>query len=132
MRTIYIDENIPSQVAQALDLFERKENVLMVKSTITVFGVGATDEAIVNGMNKTMDFLVTKDSDFKRMKILTTLIKLQAVGIFHFRPPSGTKYWPQLEYLIKAWPNIREAALNEKPPFLYEFRTNGKLNQLHL
>lgn len=132
MRTIFFDENFPPLVAQAFDLFERKENILRIKSTTDSFGVGASDQVIILNMNKETDFLVTKDSDFRRLKPLTMLIAQHKIGIFHFRPPSGAKYWTQIELLIKAWPNIREAALSKKPPFLYEFKTNGKINLLPL
>ncbi len=132
MRNIYLDENFAPQVAEAFEAFERKDKIISVKSTIAVFGMGATDQAIIGGMNNGTDFLVTKDSDFARMKILTALIKTQGVGVFHFKPPKGSKYWPQIEFLIKAWPEIREAAINGRLPFLCEFRTNGKLNYLSL
>lgn len=132
MVTIYLDENFAPQIAQAFDFFERKEKVITAKSTSMFFGMGATDQAIINGMNKGTDFLVTKDSDFARLKVLTTLINQQGVGVFHFKPPKGSKYWSQLEFLMKAWPSIRETALRERPPFLYDFRTNGKLNPLLL
>lgn len=132
MLNIYLDENFANQEAEALNCFERQDNLIRVLSTRVVFGVSASDDAIVNGMVKDTDFLVTKDNDFAREKHLTTLIKEHKVGMFIFRPPKGTGYWIRIEYFIKAWPNIRGAAMNKRPPFIFEFRTNGKLKELSL
>jgi hypothetical protein len=54
MRIIYLDENFPHQIAEAFDIFERNENILTVKSTVAAFGVGATDDAIIKGMAKSV------------------------------------------------------------------------------
>lgn len=132
MPTIYFDENFSHNVAAGFHSFEIPDGRFSVNSTIDVFGRSADDAAIIGGMDKTNEFLITQDNDFRRTRILTELIKKNKVGVFLFRPPRGAKYWDILHHIYRAWPNIKRTCDTKTPPFLYEFKARGSLQQLSI
>ncbi len=117
-----MDENFSQHVANGLDSFERVSNELTVVGTRAAFGTGATDETIVRGMTKESDVLLTKDTDFKKEKLLTAIIVNERIGAFILKPAGGMKYWAEVELLWKYWGQIRGIVLKDRPPYLYEIR----------
>lgn len=131
MKIIYLDENFSHRIAAALNCIEDIEGKIEVRSTELDFGKGVRDPDLVPLLTKDC-CLITKDADFKRQKILTTLISQYGIGVFHFKPPNNSNHWDQIKFLIKAYPGIRKIVLKEKPPYLWAIRVSGKLQELPL
>lgn len=55
---------------------------------------------------------------------------VEAKIVAFFMPKGFTKdrLWPQVELLVKAWPNIEELALKSRAGDCYEVQRNGKAN----
>lgn len=131
MKVIYLDENFSHRIADSLNSLEQIEGVIEVKSTQTSFGRGVLDPDLIPKLTSD-SCLITKDADFKRQQVLTTLIKSQGIGVFHFKPPTGCSHWTQIQFLIKSYPDIRQIVLRNNPPYLYAIKTNGKIEELYL
>jgi predicted nuclease of predicted toxin-antitoxin system len=131
MKIIYLDENFSHRIAAALNCIEDIEGKIEVRSTELVFGKGVKDPNLVPLLTKDC-CLITKDADFKRQQILTTLISRHGIGVFHFKPPNNSNHWDQIKFLIRAYPDLRKIVLKEKPPYLYAIRVNGKIERLEL
>jgi predicted nuclease of predicted toxin-antitoxin system len=131
---IYFDENISKYLADAFNSFELTEsNPIEVISTVRAFNSGAPDEDLVSLICDQGGILLTKDSDFKKIKLLTELMKQHKLGVFFFHAPKAFNKWIEISILIKVWPEIRSQVLNKhRPPFLFEFGANGKLKELKL
>jgi hypothetical protein len=119
--------------AKAFGLFERGgDKKIKVLSTTTVFGFGCEDPKFFPFLGETGDSVVTKDTDFRKIQLWIPLIKQYGVGVFFFKTPKKMNRWIEIPILAKTWPKIREIAISEKPPFLYQFNEHCNLKELSL
>ncbi|KAF2519929.1 hypothetical protein E0W68_01500 [Flavobacterium salilacus subsp. salilacus] len=123
---IYIDENLPSQLADALNLLQQPLNFnekypIQVLSIKKVFGEGAKDEDWIPKVGAEKAYVITQDSRIQSQKHQRELYLKCGVGIFFLNPPSkgGFKYWDMVQKLIAEWDNIKRIIRKEKPPFAY-------------
>jgi len=130
---LYFDENISKYYAQAFNALETTENPrLEVLSTVDVWGEEIEDPDLITNISKEEGRIVTKDSDFKLIRLYAPLVKQMKIGAFWLHTPSKLNKWIEIEFIIKAWPEIRQYALKTKPPFLFEVTMRGKMKELPL
>lgn len=129
--TIYIDENLPPQLAKGFNILQYPENIrLGVKDPISVdsikdkFGAGTKDEDWIPEVGKEGGCIITQDFNIKRIRSQSELCKEYDLGMFYLRPSSktGFSYWEMVELLVKHWSAITKVAVNESRPFMYEIR----------
>lgn len=134
---IYIDENLPPVVAEALHKLQEPLNVknklrdpIQVKSIKSVFGQGALDEDWIPKLDKNRDCVITQDYNIKRIHHQRELYEAQGLGMIYLRPPSktGFDYWQQVTLIIKHWEEITKKASREKRPF--SFKVNPRSSKL--
>lgn len=125
-RKIYIDENMPSQLAQALNLLQQPLNTkerfpLEVLSIKEVFGEGAKDEDWIPKVGSENAYVITQDNRIQSQKHQRELYLESGVGIFFLNPPSkgGFSYWDMTQKLIEEWDKIKTIIRKENPPFAY-------------
>ncbi|MBO0937907.1 hypothetical protein J2I47_15220 [Fibrella sp. HMF5335] len=126
MTKIYIDENLPPQIAEALNILETHANEgFEVLAIGKEFGRGAQDEDWIPKVGAEQGVVITSDYNIQRIRRQRELFQEHGVGIFFFNPPSktGYTYWEQVEQIVKRWREIKKKCRNKRP---FAFRCNSK------
>jgi hypothetical protein len=126
---IYIDENLPAQLAEGLNILQEPENrkqnenePIEVKSIKKIFGQGAKDEDWIPQAGEQSACVITQDYNIKKTRQQWMLCEQHGLGIIFIKSPSGgLNYWQMVELLVKHWQEIVKVAAREKRPFGYKF-----------
>ncbi len=119
---IFIDENLPAQLAQGLQLLEDgNDEGVSVKSIKAEFGTGAKDENWIPELGKFKALVITQDHNIHRKQLQRQLYQQCKVGLVVFKGPGkhGYTYWQMVENIIKHWQEIKESVRKAKPPFAF-------------
>ncbi|MEY3499618.1 MAG: hypothetical protein RL308_1287 [Bacteroidota bacterium] len=123
---IYIDENMPSQLADGLNILQQPQNAkdgfeIEVLSIKKVFGQGALDEDWIPKVGAENGIVITQDFNIQLQKHQRELYKECGVGIFFLSTPSksGFQYWDFVKKLINEWDDIKKIVRKNKTPFAY-------------
>jgi hypothetical protein len=123
---VYIDENMPPQLARGLNLLQQPLNLkekeaIEVKSIKDEFGQGTQDEDWIPKAGKENAIIITQDYRIQRDKNQYALYQEHGLGIFFFKPPSnnGFTYWEMVEQVVKRWEAVKKLVSKEKRPFAY-------------
>ncbi len=134
---IYIDENMPTNLADGLNILQKPLNIDLEKeievcSIKKEFGKGAKDEDWIPEAGRTDACVITQDIRIQRTRQLKELYTNHGLGIFFFKPPSkkGYRYWEMVEILIKHWQEIIKISANTTRPFAYKVTSRGKLENI--
>lgn len=130
--TVYIDENISPYLAKALDALEVREKnngQLEVKSLQDTFGQGIKDPDLIPELGKQKAIWITRDKRILQRGIELHLILENNLGVVILRPGKRAKHWDMVMIIMKAWPEIRELA-KENKPFAYRLFQNSKLEKV--
>jgi len=130
MMKVYFDENYSKYVAHAFHLFEYTHGEIEVHSTIDALYRGATDLEIVKYISKNKGVLFTKDKDFKKVQLITEMMKSNSMGLFFMKTPRKENYWDIIEKLIKSYRKCRVEILNRNIPYYYEIKSGGEIELL--
>lgn len=124
--TIYIDENMPPQLARGLNILQQPLNMkekeaIEVKSIKDEFGQGTQDEDWIPKAGKQNAIIITQDYRIQTDKNQFALYQEHGLGIFFFKPPSknGVTYWEMVDQVVKRWEVVKKLASKEKRPFAY-------------
>ena len=124
---IYIDENIPHQLAQAFDLLQQALNVrnktkIEVRSIVDDFGRGAKDEDWIPEAGKKGACVITQDYNINRIRHQRELCVQYKLGMIYFKPPSknGFNFWDFVKLMTKHWEEIVKVAHKKERPFSYK------------
>ncbi len=130
---IYIDENLPPQLAKGLNVLVQPQNrrdgiEIEVLSIKDVFEQGAKDEDWIPKIGKHGGIVITQDFRIQTQRHQKELYIENGVGILFFNPPSnsGFAYWEMVKQLVKRWEDIKQIVKKNKPPFAY--RCSAKTN----
>lgn len=123
---IYIDENLPPQLAKGLHELQLGQNkrddleiqVLSIKES---FGQGEQDEVWIPKVGAEKGIVITQDFRIQTQKHQKELYIESGVGIFFFNPPSkcGFQYWEMVKLVISRWEDIKHIIKKEETPFAY-------------
>lgn len=138
MIRIYIDENMPRQLAYALNLLqqplnEREKTPVEVVSIAEEFGFGAQDEDWIPEVGKKSGIVITQDYNIQTTRHQRVLCEAHRLGMIYIKPPSnkGLSYWDMVLLLINRWDEIKKIARKEKLPFAFRGTMRGnKFEQL--
>lgn len=130
--TLYIDENLPPQLARSLDIIQQALNakqgtnhrVIAIKDE---FGEGAKDEDWIPKIKG--NIVITQDYRIQTTRHQRDLYEEHGVGIFFFKAPSKTG-WDFMQItiqLITKWEKLLQIVNKKKPP--YGYRTTAKTPQ---
>ena len=129
---VYIDENMPRQLAEGLAILEKPNaEGIEVYSIEKEFGRGVQDEDWIPQVGQVNGVVITQDSKMQRIRSQVELLRKYKIGIFYLIPPSktGFTYWQMVEKIIIHWSEIKEIARRNKTPFAYKI-TARKIEKL--
>src|SRR5579863_9480434 len=119
---IYIDENMPPQLAEGLAVLEKPNNEgVEVYSIQKEYGRGILDEEWIPKVGKVNGVVITQDSKMQRVKTQYALLKAYNLGIYFLIPPGkkGYTYWEMVERIVLNWQEIKSLSRKHKPPFAF-------------
>ncbi len=120
------DENFSKKLAEGLDLLEKSNPAstiaVDVLSAEKLMGRrGASDEEIIRKLNG-RGVIVTKDKDFKQIKLTGKAIEQTGTKVLFFRHSKKMIfYWDLLTTVVKYWEKIKTEMSKDAPPYVYEF-----------
>lgn len=132
---IYIDENLPPQLAEGLNklqepLNKRNKTDFEIKSVKTVFGEGAKDEDWIPIAGKENAISITQDFRIQTTRHQKELCENYGLGIFFFTS-KNIKYWQIVKTFIDKWEEILRIIETNKTPFAYRFNVrSSKMEKL--
>jgi hypothetical protein len=124
---IYIDENLPPQLADGLNklqepLNRRNKTNFEIKSIKTVFGEGVQDEDWIPIAGNEKAVAITKDFKIQTTRHQKELCENYGLGIFFFvMPKGGLNYWQIVKFIIDKWEEILKKIEENKAPYAYRF-----------
>ena len=134
---IYIDENMPRQLAHGLHTLQQPQNLkdgleIEVLSIADVFGKGTQDEDWIPRVGAEKGIVITQDSRIQSQKHQRKLYIENGVGILFLNPPSknGFSYWDMVKKIIEEWDNINTIVKKNKTPFAYRGSSNKHFERM--
>lgn len=134
---IYIDENLPVKLANALNILQKvlnkKEGLdIEVVSIKEAFYSGVKDEEWVIKTGKEKAIVITQDFHLQRIRHQRDLCKEYNLGMLFVHPPSknGFSFWEMTKLLIKRWEEILRIIKKDTPPFAYRCTSRTKFEKL--
>jgi hypothetical protein len=130
---VYIDENLPAQLAHGLNLLEEgNDDGVTVHSISEIFGKGSPDEKWIPEIGKQKAFVITQDHNIHRKQNQKELYSKHKVGLIVFKGPGkhGYTYWEMVENIIKHWRDIKKEVVKQRPPFAFVIRPNSRKFQM--
>lgn len=128
---IFIDENLPKQLAAGLNELQNPQNKkegleIEVLSISEYFGRGTQDEDWIPKVGALKGIVITQDFRIQSQKHQRELYKKHGVGILFFNPPSksGFAYWEMVKLLVNRWEEVKQIVKKNKTPFA--FRSSAK------
>ena len=137
--TIYFDENMPRHLSHGFNTIQFPEGLktgheITVKFLPEVFNYGANDKEWIPQVGKERSCVITQDLNISKRKDELELYQKNGVGIFFLRGPSkkqGLSIWQMVQALSKNWNEICRIATEEKRPFGYVFKLNGRMKKVN-
>ncbi len=134
---IFIDENLPSQLARGLHILQLPQNAkdgmnIEVLSIKDHFGEGSRDEEWIPQVGKMNGVVITQDYRIQTLKHQRELYKQHGVGILFFSPPSkgGFAYWEMVKQVVKRWEEIKTIVRKHKTPFAYRCSARAEFENI--
>lgn len=134
---IYIDENMPKQLAHGLNILQeplnsKEELEIEVLSIPDIFGVGALDEDWIPKVGAENGIVITQDSRIQSQKHQRELYINSGVGILFLNPPSkkGFSYWDMVKKIVAEWDAIKTIVRKNKTPFAYRGSSNKHFEKM--
>ncbi len=124
---IYIDENLPPQLAAGLNIIQeplnqRNRTNFQVKSIKATFGEGVKDEDWIPKAGKEHAVAITRDLKIQTTRHQKKLCEEYGLGVFFFSgASSGLSYWQIVKTLVEKWESILKIIDSQKPPFSFRF-----------
>jgi hypothetical protein len=136
---IYIDENLPPQLAKGLHELQQPLNIsenihIEVQSFKEVYGKGAKDEDWLPSIGGENGIVITQDYRIQTQRHQKEIYISSGVGILFLNPPSktGFSYWEMVKLLINRWDEIKGILRKHKPPFAFRCTARTKFEKLDL
>lgn len=130
---IYIDENLPVQLAKGLNILQEPQNKkdncnIEVISITEKFGRGAKDEDWIPEVGKEGGIVITQDYRIQTQKHQRELYRQHGVGILFINPPSksGFSYWEMVKKVVNEWEDVKVILRKEKSPFAFRCTAKTK------
>ncbi len=123
---IFLDENIPKQIAHALAILEKKYKVSSIPD---YFGSGIADEDWIPQLKDLKGVIITQDINIKRTKHQWSLFQNNELIAFFLHPPSksGFSYWEFVRIIVKHWEEIIKKAERAERPFSFKITSKGTI-----
>lgn len=131
---IFIDENLPPQLAEALNILQQALNAkngtqIQVKSIKVAFGQGAKDEDWIPEISGNV--VITQDYKIQTTRHQRDLLHKHSVGVFFIKSgKKGMAFWEITKLLINRWEEILKLIRKSAVPFAYRGSLRSKFEEL--
>lgn len=132
---IYIDENLPPQLAEGLNklqdpLNKKYRTDFEIKSIQAVFGKGVQDEEWIPILGQEKSVAITQDFKIQTTRHQKELCEGFGLGVFFFCS-KGLTYWQIVKTIIDKWEIILKTIETSKAPYAYRFTVrSSKMEKL--
>jgi|GEM_PF-720410 Uncharacterized protein conserved in bacteria len=130
------DENMPPRLAKGLQILDadNEPNKPLVNKFYHITEIqkrGADDPDIVREAKNLKAVIVSEDNDYKNINGTYELVVKLRVGYVLFKPPkkTGSSYNDIVTAFVSAWPALKKAIQNEKPPYMFIIERSGKITK---
>jgi len=122
----YFDENLPHQLAEALNCLDKDNEIKSVKNDYQ----GIKDNNLIENLAKNNAILITKDKRMKKYNAERELLIQYKLRVL-FYESTVNDYWGIVVLFIKNWGKITKTfeKKNEGPYFI-TMGTNGKITEI--
>jgi len=134
---IYIDENLPSQLAKGLNELQQPQNKkdgieIEVLSIKEIFGQGEQDEDWIPKVGAENGIVITQDFRIQSQRHQRELYLESGVGILFLNPPSksGFGYWEMVKKLVCEWEDIKKIIKRHNTPFAFKASARSKFEKM--
>lgn len=133
---VYIDENMPSQLADSLNILQQVLNVkngtsIEVLSIKQVFKQGAKDEDWIPVIGQQGGAVITQDYRIQTTRHQRDLCKKHGMGVFFISAPkNGLSFWDMTMLLINRWEEILQLIRKNNTPFAFRCTQRKKFENL--
>ena len=133
---LVFDEMYPIELAKGLEILEEANDRSPYKVEVTHIEKlagkkGTPDEEVIELVGRKNGIVLTKDTDFRRLKHYYPLYKKNKTGVIFFHSTSHkVVFWDMVVAFINHWEKIKEVALKEDPPFVHKFGVKGNVSRL--
>ncbi len=119
----YFDENIPPQIARAINLLDKNNEIYTVKDKYQ----GLKDLELIPKLAEEKAVLITFDKNMRKNRAERTALEQNKMIVFFFATQIKD-YWDFVKLNIKIWKKITELVkkTKEKPKF-YRVTGQGKI-----
>ncbi|MFH0866762.1 MAG: hypothetical protein V1904_11245 [Bacteroidota bacterium] len=127
---IFIDENMATQLARALNVIQEHLNTeekkaIEVISLKEAFNEGILDEEWIPLIGKQNGIVITQDRKIQTTRHQRELYIQNGVGIIFLKSPkTGMTFWQMFKHLVYWWDDIKTIVRKNTPPF--SFRQPGQ------
>jgi len=135
--TIFIDENMPPQLAKGLHELQQPQNKrdqveIKVLSIKDIYGEGELDEDWIPKVGREHGIVITQDFRIQTQRHQKELYIENGIGILFLKPPSnnGFSYWEMVKQLVKRWEEIKKIIQKNNPPFAFRCTANTSFEKL--
>lgn len=121
---IYIDENLPKQLAVAFNMIQAHLN-LSEKKKIEVLSMkeineGAADVEWFEALKDEHAIVITFDRNIQRHKHERQSYIENEIGIIFLKQPKGgSSFWSTFKHIVRWWDDIKQICRKNKLPFAY-------------
>lgn len=136
---IYIDENLPKQLAIGLNELQQPMNSkdgisVEVLSISEVYGKGAKDEDWIPEVGKENGIVITQDYRIQTQRHQKELYINSGIGILFLNPPSkgGFSYWEMVKQLVSRWDDIKTIVKRNSTPFAFRCTSKSKFEKMDI
>ncbi len=120
----YFDENLPYQIAKALDILDKKNDVFSVKKDFE----GFKDLELIPEISKRNGVLITFDKNMRRNRMEKKALEENEMIVFFLA--SKLNYWDLAKLFVKIWSKIVSKARRAKRPYFFRITGKGKIEDI--
>lgn len=122
---IYIDENMPKQLASAFNIIQthlnKKEKKVIEVYSMKDIDEGASDIEWFENLKDKNAIILTQDRNIQRHKHERKAYEENGIGIIFFKHhKGGMTFWNTFKHLVKFWPDIKQICRKNKLPFAFK------------
>lgn len=127
---ILFDENIPSKIAEGINIIDSANKDTILKCTYThpylLNKGGELDDNWIEYAGKNRAIIFSFDRDFRQIKSKGKLYVEHNVGVFFFKYKKGDPiYWQTVKLIINHLNEIKSTIVNVPSPFVFEISSLG-------
>lgn len=123
---IYFDENFPYQLAQALNILDKNNDIYSTSEKYK----GFKDNDLIPKLGKENAVLITRDKKMRKLNAEKELLRNNNM-IVMFYDGSHNDYWSIVKLFVKVWDKITHELFRvNKGPCFFKLNVNGKIERL--